>query len=59
MLFIHRIDTSANTVTVQRAGADTITGLGGVGITSFTIATAGATGVDMRSNGTSLWVYHQ
>lgn len=51
---VKKIDGSANTVTVNRAGADTITGTA-VGQTSRVLTLAGES-IELTSDGTSVWV---
>jgi hypothetical protein len=55
LLFVFCLN-ATNTVTIQRAGSDTITGAAGAAQTSFTMSTR--TGITLHSNGVSLWTYH-
>jgi lysophospholipase L1-like esterase len=55
-VLVRKVDGSANTVTIERAGADTITDPDGVtGLTSYVISGAGGA-AELRSDGVDTWI---
>ncbi len=60
VVWIHRKDTSVNTVTITHANSDTFYGWGSAGASSITIAIPSVTfggGYSFRSDGSSIWCF--